>query len=146
MVAQTEVFGKTFEEAFEGFHKAAESTLHLQQNLFRQWVRLWPGLPNPPAEWAKRVQQFHKEWTQTATELARKYQQTWDTQYKTGIQMLKDAYKAAETTDPEELREKTEELWSKTFDCFKKLAQAHVHDFQEASQKWIDLMTRPTNT
>jgi hypothetical protein len=142
MTVQTEVFGKTFDEAFEGFQKAAESTLHFQRQLFRQWVRLWPGMPKPSAEWAERVQQFHKEWTQTATELARKYQQSWDAQYKTGIRLLTEAFKTAECSSPEQLREKTEELWRQAFDCFKKLAQAQARDFQDASEKWIGLMTR----
>jgi hypothetical protein len=143
MVAQTEVFGKTFDEAFEGFRKTAESTLHLQQHLFRQWVSLWPGLPKPPAEWAAQVQKFQKEWTQTVTEMTQKYQDSWDAQYKAGMQVLGEAFHLAETKGPDELRKKTEELWGKTFDCLKGLAQAQVRDFQAASEKWVELMTKP---
>jgi hypothetical protein len=142
MAVQTEVFGKAFDQAFEGFHKAAESTLHLQQHLFRQWAHLWPGLPKPSAEWAERLQKFQKQWTQTATELTRKYQESWDAQYKAGMQVLAETFKMAETKDPEELRKKTEELWSKTFECFKGIAQAQVRDFQAASEKWLEVMTK----
>jgi hypothetical protein len=143
MAVQTEVFGKTFDQAFEGFHKAAESTLHLQQHLFRRWVSLWPGFPKPSAEWTERLQKFHKQWTQTATELTRKYQESWDAQYKTGLQMLSEAFQVAQTKDPEELRNQTEELWSKMFDCFKGIAQTQVRDFQAASEKWLEVMTKP---
>ena len=142
MVVQTEFFGKIFDQAFEGFRKAAESTLHLQQETFRQWVSFWPGFPKPQAEWAARVQKFQKEWAQTVAEMTRKYQEAWDTQYKASLALLTDAFKIAEAKEPEELRKKTEELWKKTFDCVKELAQAQMQNFQATSEKWIELMTK----
>src|SRR5689334_22986028 len=42
MTAQAE-----FEQVFEGFRKAGESTLHMQQELLRQWAFPWPGLVKP---------------------------------------------------------------------------------------------------
>jgi hypothetical protein len=142
MAAQTEPIETAFDEAFAGFRKAAESTLHLQQDMFRQWAKCWPGFPKPQAEFTERAQKFQKEWARTVTETTRKFQESWDTQYKSGLQLLTDAFKVAETKKPEELRKQTEELWNKTFECFKGLAQAQVNDFQAASQKWIELMTK----
>jgi hypothetical protein len=142
MVGQTEFFGKVFDQAFEGVRKAAESTLHLQQDMFRQWVGFWPGFPTPQAEWAERIKKFQKEWTQTVTELTRKYQEAWDNQYKSSLQLLTEAFKVAEAKEPEELRKKTEELWKKTFDCLKGLAEAQMQNFQAISQKWIEMMTK----
>jgi hypothetical protein len=142
MAMQTETINNMFDQAFAGFQKAAESTLHMQQDLFRQWAKFWPGFPKPPAEMTGGVQAFQKEWTRILTELTRKFQESWDTQYKAGLQLLTDAFKVAETKDPEELRKKTEELWNKTFACFKELAQAQVNDFQAASAKWIEMLTK----
>jgi len=142
MAVQTETIDNVFDQAFEGFRKATESTLHMQQDMFRQWTKFWPGFPKPQAEFAERAQKFQKEWARTVTETTRKFQESWDTQYKSGLQLLTDAFKVAETKEPEELRQQTEELWKKTFECFKGLAQAQVNDFQAASQKWIELLTK----
>ena len=142
MAVQTEVFGKMFDQAFEGFRKATQSTLQLQQDMFRQWAGFWPGFPTPQAEFVGRVQKFQREWAQTVAELTRKYQESWEAQYKAGLQLITEAFKVGEVKDPEELRKKAEELWNKTFECLKELAQAQVQNFQAASQKWIDLVTR----
>jgi hypothetical protein len=142
MAMQAETINKVFDEAFEGFRKATESTLHLQQDMFRQWTKFWPGFPKTQTEMAERAQKFQKEWTRTVNELTRKFQETWDKQYKEGLQLLTAAFKVAETKEPEELRKQTEELWNKTFACLKGVAQAQVNDFQAASQKWIELMTK----
>jgi hypothetical protein len=142
MAAQTEVVDKVFDQAFEGFRKAAESTLHMQQDMFRQWTKFWPGFPTPQSEFTERIQKFQKDWAKTVSDVTRKFQESWDAHYKNGTKLLAEAFKAAETKDPEELRKKTEELWSKTFECLKGLAQAQVNDFQAASQKWIEMMTK----
>ena len=142
MAAQTDVVGNVFDQAFAGFRKAAESTLHLQQDMFRQWTNFWPGFPVPQTEFAERAQKFQKEWAKTVAEMTRKFQETWDAHYKSGLKLLTEAFKSAEAKNPEELRKKTEELWNKTFECFKGLGQAQVNDFQAASQKWIEMMTK----
>jgi hypothetical protein len=142
MVVQTEFFGKVFDQAFEGFRKATESSLHLQQDMFRQWVTFWPGFPKPQGDWAERVKKFQKEWTQTVTEMTRKFQETWESQYKASLELLTEAFKVAEAKEPEELRKKTEEMWKKTFDCLKGLAEAQMQNFQAASEKWIEMMTK----
>jgi hypothetical protein len=142
MAVQTETINNVFDQAFAGFRKAAESTLHMQQEMFSQWAKYWPGLPKGQAEFAERAQKFQKEWARTVTEMTHNFQETWDSQYKAGLQLLTQAFKMAETKEPEELRKQTEELWHKTFECFKGLAQAQVKDFQAASQKWIELMTK----
>jgi hypothetical protein len=139
MTAQAEFVGQAFDQVFESFKKATESTLQMQHDLFRQWTALWPGFPKTPPSWAEQAQKFHKDWSQAMTELVQKYQQAWDRQYKAGMQTLEEAFRLAEAKDPEELRKKTVELWQKSFDCLKELAQAQVRDFQTAIEKWMEL-------
>ena len=75
-------------------------------------------------------------------ELTRKYQEAWETQYKASLELITEAFKVAEAKEPEELRKKTEELWKKTFDCLKALAESQMQNFQAASEKWIEMMTK----
>src|SRR5262249_26134615 len=42
MTAQTEFVSKAFDDMFENFRKATESTLQMQQDLFRQWTAGFP--------------------------------------------------------------------------------------------------------
>jgi hypothetical protein len=142
MAVQTETIDNVFDQAFTCFQKAAESTVRMQQEMFRQWTNFVPGIPKPTADFTGPVQTIQKEWTRILTEQTRKFQETWDKQYKAGMQLLTEAFKAVETRDPEELRKKTEELWNKTFSCFKDLAQTQVTDFQATSAKWIEMMTK----
>ena len=43
MAAQTETIDNVFDQAFASFRKAAESTMHLHQDMVRQWAKCWPG-------------------------------------------------------------------------------------------------------
>src|SRR5262245_55178137 len=61
--------GRMFEQLFENFRKASESSLRAQQDLFKQWFQQWPAPPSSPSaavpEWSAG---FQKRWAETATE------------------------------------------------------------------------------
>lgn len=143
MPVQTEFVNKTFEHAFDTFRKATDATLQMQQDLLRQWSTFWPGFPKPqPTE---QVQQFQKDWSQAITELTRKYLDSWDRQYKAGLESLEKAFQVAEAKDAEGIRENMKELWQKSFDCLKNVAQIQMQTFQTGVEKWLELAkkTRP---
>jgi hypothetical protein len=142
MTAQTEFTGKIFDQVFDAFRKAGESTLRLQQEMFRQWAEGWGGAGKPPA-WPEQAQKVQKEWAQAVADITRRYQESWEAQYKAGLQHLQEAFKVPGSADPEELRKITEELWRRTFDYLRELGQAQVRDFQAAVEKWFQLMKPP---
>jgi hypothetical protein len=139
MTAQMEFVSKGFDQVFENFRKATESTLQMQQDLVRQWTSFWPAFPKPIPPMAEQFQTFQKEWNQTTAELTRKYLATWERQYKEGVESLEKACQLATAKDSAEFRQKVLELWQKSFDCLKELAQAQTHNFQAAIEKWIEL-------
>jgi hypothetical protein len=143
MAVQTETIDSVFDQAFAGFRKATESIIHFQQDMFRQWTQFYPTFPKPPGAVTEPIQKCQKEWAKTLTEMTRKFQETWDSQYKAGLRLITEAFKVAETRDPEELRQKTVELWNKAFACLQGLAQTQVKEFQAASAKWIEMMSKP---
>jgi hypothetical protein len=138
MTVQTEFATKTFDQVFDCFRKATESTLQVQQDLFRQWTSSWPGFPKvlPVPE---QCQQFPKQWTQATAELTRKYMEIWDRQYKAGVEALEGAFKLGEAKDPVELRQKVMDLWQKSFACLKELAETQARNFQTAIEKWMEV-------
>jgi hypothetical protein len=139
MSVQTEFVTSAFDQVFENFRKATESTLQVQQELFRRWASFTPPFPKIEPSWAEQFQKFHKEWTQATAELTRKYLETLDHQYKAGVDSLGSAFQLGEIQDPAELRQKMLELWHKGLDCLKELAEAQMRSFQAGIDKWLEL-------
>jgi hypothetical protein len=138
MVAQMEFVNKSFEQVFDGFRKATEATVQMQQEMFRQWTAYWPGFPKPQPR-SEQCQKFQKEWAQALTELTQKYQEAWERQYKASMDSLEKAFQLAEAKDAEEFRQKMTELWQKSFDCLKDVSQTQLRNFQAAVEKWLEL-------
>ena len=88
MSTQTESVSSVFEEAFENLRKTAESSVEMQQEMFRQWTAKWPGLPQPQDAWVERVQKFQKEWSKTVKELLSKHRQVLDEKYDLATESL----------------------------------------------------------
>jgi hypothetical protein len=138
MTTQTGFAYKSLEEVFDSFRKTTEATVQMQQELVRQWTALWPTLPKPQA-WAEQFQGFQKEWSQALTELTRKYQEAWQRHYSASMESLEKAFQSAGAKDAGEFRQKMMELWQKSFDCLKDVAQNQMRSFQAAVEKWIEL-------
>jgi hypothetical protein len=138
MTAQAEVIGKAFDQAFESFKKTTESTLQLQQDLFRQWTSGWPGLPKLPPT-PEKIRSFNKEWAQVSADLTQAFMGAWDQQNKAGLASLEKAFDLAQAKDPTELRQRIKEFWQKSFDCVKEFAQIQTKNFQAAVDKWTEL-------
>jgi hypothetical protein len=144
MPVQMEFSTKPFDQMFETFRKAAESTLEVQQNLFRQWTVAWPGFPKVQPPWTEQFQQFCKEWTEATAELTRKNLQICERQYKAGLELLENAFRTGEVKDPAEQRQKMTELWQKSFECLKELAETQMKSLQTAVEKWTELAKKAT--
>ena len=93
-----------FQPVFENLRKATESTIHLQQEMFKQWTSLLPGLPPAPPTGAEQAQKLQKKWAEVAGELYKKQCESLELQFKTGLRNLEDSFRLAKTTNPEELR------------------------------------------
>jgi hypothetical protein len=130
-----------FDQVFESLQKATESSIALQQEMFRKWIGLWPGIPGSAFPLGD-LQKFQKKWVEVVGELVKKQNQSLETQFKAGLQTIEDAFRLTEVKDPEELRARTMELWQKTFDTLRQVSEAQMRDFQTAVSKWADLVTK----
>ena len=58
-----------FDQLFESFRKASESSLQAQQEMFKQWMQQWPVSPaagtGASPEWANNLQ---KRWLESTKE------------------------------------------------------------------------------
>ena len=142
MSSSTEAASQVFEETFANISKAAEANLKLQQEFFRQWTSMWPGMPAPQTAWVDKVRDFQKQWTQTVSDLARRHREAVDRQYQAALESLDSALKVTESTNPEEYRRRTEQLCRKTIDCMREVSEAQIKEFQDAMTQWSDLVTK----
>ncbi len=130
-----------FDQAFEGLRKTTESSVALQQELFRKWMGLWPGIPASSLPFTE-LQKFQKKWVEVVSELVKKQNASLETQFKAGLQNIEDAFRLTEIRDPEVLRAKTVELWQKTFEYLRQATEIQLRDFQHMVSKWAELTTK----
>ena len=138
----TDTATNVYEQVFDNVRKAAEANLKMQQEVFRQWTTLWPGLPTPQTVWVEKVRDFQKQWGNTVSDLARQHRETFDRQYQAALESLEEALRVGESSNPEEFRQRTEQLCRKTLDCMREVSEAQMKEFQDAMSKWSELVTK----
>ena len=142
MSTQTESVSSVFEEAFENLRKTAESSLEMQQELFRQWGAKWPGLPQSQSAWLERAQKLQKEWSKTVKELVSKHREVADEQYRMAIESLEEAFRVAQASDPQEFAKRCELLCKKSLEILREAGEQQVKETQEALNKWMGLAAK----
>jgi hypothetical protein len=123
-----------FDQLFETFRKASESSLQLQQDFFKQWLQATPFANGNQADWS----QLSKRWQEQAAEALNKHRALLDSSYRSGIEMIEQSFRVSEARSPEDYRRLIEDLWRKLTDTFKMQTEAQARDFQSATEKWMD--------
>ena len=131
-----------FDQVFENLRKATEASIQVQQDLFKKWVGLWPGVPGVPAVGAEPFIKVQKKWAEFVGDAVKKQRETLEAHFSAGLRNIEDAFRLAEAKNPEELRAKTVELWQKSFECIRQLYDAQIRDFQAAVAKWTELVMK----
>jgi hypothetical protein len=131
-----------FDQVFDNVRKATEASVQMQQELFKKWVSLWPGVPASPTVGGEQVVKFQRKWAETVGELGRKQREFLEAQFHAGLRNIEEAFRLAEVKDPEQLRTRTLELWQKVFDGLRQGSETQLRDFQAAAIKWAELMVK----
>lgn len=139
----TETAKDLYSDVVQHIRNAAESNLKLQQDMLRQWTSMWPGFSSQPqTAWLDKAREFQHKWADTVSELARKHRHVMDKQYQATLESLEEALRLGESSNPEEFRQRTEQLCRKTLDCLREVSQTQMKEFQEAVSKWSELATK----
>lgn len=128
-----------FDQLFETFRKASESSLQVQQEIFKQWLQSTP-FGGSQGDWS----QASKRWQEATSELLGKHRSLVDSSYRSGIELIEQTFRVAEARSPEDYRRLVEDLWRKLTDTFKAQTESQARDFQSATEKWLD-KTRTSN-
>ncbi len=138
----TETTANVYQQVFDNLQKASEANLKMQQEMFRQWTSMWPGMPSPQSMWLDKMRDFQRQWGNTMSDLARQHRDTLDRQYQAALESLEEALRVSESTNPEELRKRTEQLCRKTMEFMREASEAQMKEFQGAMTKWSELVTK----
>jgi hypothetical protein len=142
MPTQTESVTSVFEQAFDSLRKTAEANLEMQQELFRQWGANWPGVPQPQNAWVERAQKFQKEWAKTVKDVLSKHREILDEQYRLALESLDEAFRVAQSSDPQEYAKRCETLCKKSLELMRDAGELQVKEAQEAISKWVSLAVK----
>jgi hypothetical protein len=148
MAKQTQTASNPFEDVFENIRRTTETSLEMQQDLMRNWSKMWPGMPGMPgmsdgqAAWVEQVQKFQQEFSRTVSDLARRHREVVDRQYQAAVESLEHGLRVAESTNPEEFRSRVEQLCRKTLECFRNVMESQVKEFQDGMNRWGELLNR----
>ena len=94
-----------FEQIFDEYRKAVDSSFKMQQEMYRQWMNGWPVKPPDVAKAVDRgafqdqIRAYQKKWSQTLAESMEKHRESLNQQYKSGIDAIASAYRTTEGAD-----------------------------------------------
>ncbi|MGF1582910.1 MAG: hypothetical protein ACFCD0_26615 [Gemmataceae bacterium] len=131
-----------FDQVYENMQRAANTTLQMQQEMFKRWLDLWSNHAPPSAPGFDQFQQFQENWVRTTKNLLQQQQQSLEKQFQAGMKSIETAFEAAKDTDLDELRKKNLELWKKNFDCLQLTYETQLKDMQNLVNKWTEIMTK----
>ena len=125
-----------FEQLIDGVRKASESSLHMQQEMFRNWTRLWssaaPGGIGATGDSNRAAQ---KRWLELGLEMLGKHREALDATYRSGIQIIEQTFRVTDAKSPDDYRKVVEDLGRKLLDLQKDQAENQFRDFQSWFEK-----------
>ncbi len=129
-----------FDVMFETFRKASESYLQTPQDMMKHLTQqMFSGPPmaaGVSADWSRTAQKRSME---MMTEALNKHRESIDSMYKSGIQVIEQAFRATEAKSSEDYRKVAEELWHKLLDVFKEQSETQFREFQKWSEKSFEV-------
>jgi hypothetical protein len=131
------------DQMFDNFRKASESSLQMQQEMFKQWAHQWPAMPlNAAGVSADWVRTFQERWIEFATDSLSKHRESLDSMYKSSIQVIEQTFRLSEAKNPDDYRHKVEELWRKTFTVYKDQSESQLRGFQKGVEEWLEIVPK----
>jgi hypothetical protein len=137
-----------FEQIFDQYRKAVESSFEMQQELYRQWMNGLPikppdlGSGTEPGAVKEQIKLYQERWSRTLAETLEEHRKVLNQQYEQGIDAISSAFRATEAKTPEEFWRLTQEFWRKSIDSFKAAFQTQTKYVQNLANMWLDLLTK----
>jgi len=126
------------DQLLDTFRKASESSLRMQQDVFKtltqQWTTPFAGAASATSPTGENAAAFQKRFATLSLELLKKHREALDSAYASGIQIFEQALRMTDARSPEDFRKVSEDVWRKLADTYKTESEARFRDLQ----KWMD--------
>jgi hypothetical protein len=126
-----------WDQLFEGFRRASESSFQLQQDLLKSMGQPWSpaGGMSGSGDPTRGVQ---RRWLEMTIDMLNKQREATDAAYKAGIQALDETFRVSESKSPEDYRRSAEELWHKLFEVFRSVYERELQELQKFANVSFD--------
>jgi len=124
-----------FDQLIDGVRKASESSLQMQQDMFKHWTRLFSGPAHEAGAQADFGRASQKRWLELGVEMLNRHREAVDTIYKSGITLIEQSFHVGEAKSADDYRRMVEDLWRKLFDLQKEQSESQFRDFQTFYEK-----------
>ena len=133
-----------FEQLFDGFRKASESSILAQQEILKQWVQQWPTASLSAASSAiERSSAFQKRWLQSAVDAWDRHRELLDSTARAGLQFIDQSAHISDAKSPDDHRRMLEELWRNMFEVLKVQSDAQFAELKKTSQNFLEMAQGP---
>jgi hypothetical protein len=135
------------DQLFELSRKAIESSLEMQQVMFKQWTQNWlsttPAAVGISSDWGGTTR---RRWVELTVDALNKQRETVDATYKMAIQAIEKLARVSDAKSAEEWVRAVEEVWGKLFEGFKCQAESQFRDFQAWAAKSFEMARKAETT
>src|SRR4051812_35181864 len=132
-----------FDQFLDSFRRASESSVQVQQDLFKQWQQQWFTSPSAAAAAGDGGRAFQKRCLELTVEILNKHRESLDAGYKAGIQAIEEVFRASDAKSPEDYRRASEELWRKLFVAFRSQYETQLQELQKFAAISFDMAQKP---
>src|SRR4051794_686977 len=99
-----------FEQIFEGFRKASESSILAQQEMLKQAMQQWPTASIGAVSSAiERNSSFQKRWVESAVETWERHRELLDSTARAALQFIEQSARVSDAKSPDDYRRLLEE-------------------------------------
>jgi hypothetical protein len=129
-----------FDEVFDACRKTAESSLRMQQEMFRHTLQQWPGASshdNGVLEASAR--ESTTRWIEFTTDSLNLQRESIEAMYKSAIQIFGQAMRLSEAKTPDAYRRMVENFWRTMFEAWKNQSEMNLRGFEKGLEKWSKL-------
>jgi hypothetical protein len=135
------------DQLLEISRKTVESSLQVQQVMFKQWTQFWPSMSPTTsglsADWGGSMQ---KRWAEATIDALNKHRESLNASYTAGIQCLEQAFQLVDARSWDDWVHATEEIWRKSLAAFKERSETQVRDFEVWAKRMYEGPPRSTAT
>lgn len=132
--------GSMLDQIFDMSRKTLESSLQMQQAIFKHWTQDLPSMTPAAAglstDWGGAARQH---WARLVVEALTKHREWVDANYRAMINAIEKSFGIFQARSSEDAIRAAEEVWKSVFDSAKAQTETQFREFQSWAEKGMDM-------